>query len=346
MARLVVAALVAFLVPLSAGAQALNLFHDPTNTGNDPGSPGTIVIGGPTTAINLFYTGGTLAPTVGQECIGGTGHEICGVDWLIVATGGVSIVTGSFVADGDWVVNDTSTTQIAGNGGNPLTGFLQDKIGTFLVTASAPGTLELTGKNYVNSSLQLVSYPPSPPKVLAAAGGADFDGDGTADATDSCDTIANTVDADGDGVNDACDTCLGRTNAIFGGSTTNRTRVSGQLDDDGDGRGNQCDFNYDNTGPVILSTDFNQMKPSVGKLMTASNCGLAPTNNQRCGEFDHDGVGPAVSSADFNLAKGAIGKTEATTYPKCAACNPPFSNTLAIGATLGRPICEGPACVY
>ena len=42
--------------------------------------------------------------------------------------------------------------------------------------------------------------------------------------------------------------------------------------------------------------------------MTQSNCGLAPTNNQRCGEFDHNGAGAVVDSTDFNLAKAAVSK--------------------------------------
>jgi len=333
----------------AAGAQGLTVFHDPTNTGTQPTGPGAIAINAGTTPINLYYTAGPNDPVLGQECTGGTGQEVCGLDFLILATGGVTIVPGSFVPgtnlpNHNWVVNDTSTAQIAGNGGNAITGAGNngaDKVGTFLVLASGPGTLDLTGKNWVNSSLALLNTTPT---VLAIAGAADFDGDGTADASDSCPTLANTVDADADGVNDACDTCVGLANAVFGGSMTNRTRVSGQLDDDGDGLGNRCDFNYNNAGLTIDSTDFNHAKASFGKGVSLSTCGLAPANNQRCGEFDHSGGGLSIDATDFNLAKAAFGK--AAGQPKCAACTPPFSNTLAVGATVGRVVCEGVACTY
>jgi hypothetical protein len=160
-------------------------------------------------------------------------------------------------------------------------------------------------------------------RVKACSNIFDFDGDGILPPADTCETIANAgADTDGDLVDNACDTCTSLGNAaIAGAPTANRTFISHQRDDDADGRGNRCDFNYDNVGPTILAGDFNQMKPSVGKLMTASNCGLAPTNNQRCGEFDHTGVGPTVGADDFNLSKAAVGKVENTAFPKCARCN-------------------------
>jgi hypothetical protein len=173
------------------------------------------------------------------------------------------------------------------------------------------------------------------------------------DVCDRCETIVDAgTDSDMDGVDDACDTCTSLANPPLAGSPgANRTFVSHQRDDDADGRGNACDFDYDQAGAAVVSTDFNQMKASVGKLVTASNCGLAPANNQRCGEFDHDGAGTAITAADFNLTKAAVGKLISTTFPKCAACTQGtgWSNTLGPDARPGRPVCQSAvagACMY
>lgn len=197
--------------------------------------------------------------------------------------------------------------------------------------------------------------------------GFDFDVDGLTDLVDGCPTVAGNTgtDSDGDGVDDACDTCrrndnfnneenldLGPNPALTGGLPANRTAVSGQIDDDGDGIGDQCDFDYDNAGAVITATDFNHMKASVGKLVTASTCGLDAA--QRCGEFDHDGLGAVVSATDFNKTKQAVGGVivgppNNTAWDKMScgeACTPPLSAPIGgpIQPTLGKAICQGVAC--
>jgi hypothetical protein len=102
------------------------------------------------------------------------------------------------------------------------------------------------------------------------------------------------------------------------------------------------------------------MKPSVGKHVNQSTCGLAPTNNQRCGEFDHDGASMVITSADFNLSKAAIGKVENNAFPKCLRCNldpdavgpevAGWSDVLGSGGErVNRAVCQSAvvgACVY
>jgi hypothetical protein len=113
--------------------------------------------------------------------------------------------------------------------------------------------------------------------------------------------------------------------------------VSHQRDDDTDGRGNACDFDYDQFGAVVTAVDFNHMKASIGKLMTAATCGTVGA--MRCGKFDHDGAGATVTAVDFNAVKASIGKVPAA---KCAACAPPFSPIIGAGAFVGAPVCQGP----
>jgi hypothetical protein len=322
---------------------------------NTNAGQGSILIGGGQTPFLVCFDdpgGGT--PAQGQECTGGTADEVCGVDVEIRTTG--AVVINSFVPVGDWVFGLTpavNSTLLKANGGNPLTGnAVPTAIGTITVTATGPGTLEVTGKNWVDSTLTLQTVAPV---ILAQTSGvADFDMDGLGDANDACPTIANAgADADTDAVDNACDTCTSLANAAIagGGVPANRTLVSRQYDDDADGRGNACDFDYNNLGATITATDFNDMKASVGKLMTGSNCGQTVAlggsgSTQRCGEFDHDGAGATVTATDFNLTKAAVGKVLGA---KCAACNPPFSPPLSGAPVAGRPICESGvsgACPY
>jgi hypothetical protein len=339
-----------------ASAQ-LVIYRGAPDCNTNAGQGSILIGGGPTPFLVCFDDPGGGTPVQGQECSGGTADEVCGVDVELRTTG--AVVIDSFVAVGDWVFGLTPTvnpTLLKANGGNPLTGnATPTAIGTITVTATGPGTLEVTGKNWVDSTLSLQTIAPI---VLAQTSGtADFDGDGLGDALDSCPTIANAgSDTDMDNVDSACDTCLNQANAPVSGTSvpTNRTLVSRQYDDDADGRGNACDFDYNNAGVSLDSTDFNQIKASIGKLMTANNCGLTPTNNQRCGEFDHTGGGAVVDNNDFNLAKAAVlaGGLINTNFPKCAACTTPFSRPIGAGGgspLAGKPVCEtavSGACPY
>jgi len=342
------------LLAQDASAQLVVYRGSPTCATNV--TPGSIPInGGPTQVLVCYDDPGGGAPTTGQECVGGTADEVCGVDVEIRATGGVTITSYTPPQGSDYVFSQTPTL-IKVNGGNPLTGeSVPMALGIVTVSATAAGNLEVIGKHWVDSLLALQNIGPN--ALATAAVGADLDGDGIDDATDRCPTLANAgVDTDGDGVDNVCDTCTNQANAPIAVGTpvaANRTLVSRQFDDDADGRGNRCDFDYNQAGLTIAVGDFNDMKfsllPTAG-LVTQNTCGATAGEggtgaSQRCGKFDHDGAGLAVSIADFNIAKAAFqaGGLINTNFPKCPACNSPWSRPIGDvgGAPVpGRVVCE------
>jgi cysteine-rich repeat protein len=171
---------------------------------------------------------------------------------------------------------------------------------------------------------------------LCRADLADGDGDGVCDARDRCPTVPDLdqLDSDGDGVGQVCDVCpLVPNPRVARAPPPWMTLVSGQRDDDGDGLGNACDFDHDQQGLIITTSDFNELKSSVGQLVDAATCGTAGA--LRCASFDHDESGVVISAADFNLLQEQIGRLRAESCG--AACTPPFGGP-------GKVPCAGPSC--
>jgi hypothetical protein len=347
------------------------MFHDPTGTGTDPGAPGVIPIGGGPVTVQLYYTAGSIPPIAGQECTGTVGNAVCGVDFLITTTGGVQILQDTWVPDGDWVVNNTSISQIRGNGGvfDVGAGYNgADRMGSFQIQAVSPGALQLVGVNYVYSGFQLLPMG-SPPKDLMVAGGDDFDLDMIPDAGDSCPTVPNIGDSDLDGVDDACDNCRDLANPPWTGATTNRHRTGGgtgglgQLDDDVDGRGNRCDFDYTQSAIAVGAPDTALMVAALGNppLVPAKNISqndCNPAGTTACGIFDNSESAAGIGAPDAALLTGILtaGTTSLNSAPlrhcgvtpaqTCSqdpnqACCSPFSRPIGSvpPPTLNKAVC-------
>jgi glucose/arabinose dehydrogenase len=147
---------------------------------------------------------------------------------------------------------------------------------------------------------------------------ADADGDGRVGAGDLCPTVPDPAqaDGDGDGVGDACDNCPAIPNPRAPTPAPAwLTLTGGQRDANADGRGDACDFDHDGGGITVSATDFNEMKASIGRLVSGSGCGAGGT--LACQRFDHDERGLVIGAADFNLTKAAVGSL---LPPTCAAC--------------------------
>jgi hypothetical protein len=159
----------------------------------------------------------------------------------------------------------------------------------------------------------------------------DADGDGLVGAGDLCPTVADPAQTDGDadGVGDACDSCPAVPNPRPPAPAPAwMTLTGGQRDANANGRGDACDFDHDDAGMTVTAADFNEMKASIGRLVSSSSCGVAGT--LACQRFDHDERGLVISAPDFNLTKAVVGSLPP---PTCAAC----------GNFYLLP-CEGPAC--
>ena len=194
------------------GSAAVTVFQDPTNFGTPAGTPAAITVGGPAVSLNLFYQTGTT-PSPSNACLSGTGEEVCGWD-IHVSTSGPGVVLQSFTPDtgpGSDIVAAISGNVLRANGGIPTTGELgTHRIGTLLVSATAPGSVTVAGNLYVTAALAAAPVTSGNTLATATTGGADGDGDGVLDTTDNCPTVANANQADGDTdlVGDVCDNCV------------------------------------------------------------------------------------------------------------------------------------------
>ncbi len=108
----------------------------------------------------------------------------------------------------------------------------------------------------------------------------DVDGDGTADASDVCPTLADPdqADADGDGIGDACDVCPDSADAD-------------QLDGDGDGVGDACDRCARVASPAPACATDDDCATAGGRCMPAGVCALDA-------DSDEDGAGDACDPDD------------------------------------------------
>jgi N-acetylneuraminic acid mutarotase len=153
----------------------------------------------------------------------------------------------------------------------------------------------------------------------------DSDGDGIADVSDNCPTVANAdqADADGDGVGDACDNCVSIANArvtpdvpSYLAANPWMTLTGGQRDDDHDGYGNKCDAKFPGTtGATVGATDLGQMRASLGKRVSTSTCGVVGTHP--CAIFDLDENAPVINAVDLGIFRSLNGKLPG---PKCPTC--------------------------
>jgi hypothetical protein len=339
-AKIALAVLAVFL-PVAAARASVTVFQDPTNTGTPGAPPVNVTAGGPTVSLNLFYQAGTNASAPSTVCLSGSGDEVCGWD-IYVATSSSAVVLQSFTPDtgtGSDIVANISGNVLRANGGNPITGETGvHRIGTLVVSATAAGSVTVSGNLYVTAALAAASVTTGNTLATATAGGPDQDGDGIPDATDNCPTVANPTqtDTDGDGVGDACDNCVNVANPrvtpdipTFLSANPWATLTGGQRDDDHDGYGNKCDAKFpDTTGTLVGASDLGQFRASNGKSRTGDTCGTAGTHP--CAIYDLDETGTVINSGDLGVFRSLNGKAPG---PKCPTC--PLTCSAGTAGTCG-----------
>jgi hypothetical protein len=344
--KLVVAVLVA-LAPSLAARAAVTVFQDPTNTGTSGAPAATVTVGGPTLSLNLFYQTGTTSSAAGQACSTGGGDEVCGWD-IYVSTSSPSVVLQSFTPDagvGSDIVANISGNVLRANGGNPISGELGvHRIGTLVVSASAVGSVTVSGNLYVTAGLAAATVTSGNTLANAVTGTGDIDGDGIPDVTDNCPSVANgaaqagiagvgnQTDTDGDLVGDACDNCVfvanPRVNLSLLTDCTNAglcwaTLTGDQRDDDHDGYGNKCDGDFTPAGTNVGTGDLQQFNASLGKSRLTDTCGTA--GNRPCAIFDLDeGTGLNIGTPDKQRLNALVGLPAGAHNPagsgKCPTC--------------------------
>ncbi|HTO69737.1 MAG TPA: DVUA0089 family protein [Myxococcota bacterium] len=303
--------------------------------GGGTNSAGTVIApGGFASTISLFSgVGGTatLVPSGANPAAsavtltsfapnGAAGTVTIGSGAGSVVTGDSRLVLGSLPAGAyTLVLTNSGYTPYAVNPGPPNSR-IQDDFGdltggvfqTCNITADGTTTCVTPTANF---AVDVVT----PSAVLLS----DSDGDGIADASDDCPTVANAsqTDTDGDGVGDACDNCVSTPNprvtpdaATFLTNNPWATLTGGQRDDDHDGYGNKCDAKF-TMGPLVNTSDLTQFRASNGKNRTGDTCGTSGA--MPCAIFDLDENGTLINTSDLTIFRSLNGKAPG---PKCPTC--------------------------
>ncbi|MGI9610813.1 MAG: thrombospondin type 3 repeat-containing protein [Acidimicrobiia bacterium] len=305
----------------ASSAHAFEVFQDPNAVGEVGASPVTVPIG-PPVAVNLYYRAlGTASADPGTVCVTGEGAEVCAWDVHITGLGGMTL--DSFTPVGDIVAN-ISGNVLRFNGGDPLAGELSTSgipMGTLMVSASAPGSAEVTGNLFVTAALSTSSVTTG--VVLATTSAPDGDSDGVPDASDNCPTISNGTQDDGDAdlVGDACDNCVfvanPRRDAAYLAANTWATLTGSQRDDDVDGYGNKCDADFNQSNFAIGGPDITEFSASIGKAVSSDLCGTSGTDP--CAIYDLDETGLATGGPDITALSAQIGTSHSATK-RCPTC--------------------------
>jgi hypothetical protein len=157
-------------------------------------------------------------------------------------------------------------------------------LGNYTITLSnSAGTTVETNPNSTGAKLEDKDATTITVHVVAPAV-TDTDGDGVADPSDNCPTVANAGQAnnDGDSEGDACDADDDNDGVADDADNCVLTSNSDQSDNDGDGQGDACDSDDDGDG---VADD-------------ADNCLL--TSNSDQSDNDGDGQGDACDADDDN----------------------------------------------
>lgn len=154
------------------GAQAFEVFQDPTNSGSNPSTPAPVPTNGSSVPVNVWVEhSGTYL----------------GWDIEVRATGGMEFVSFS-PNDPNQVIYSTNATTLRANRVEPDTGMSGAvRVGTLTLRSTGNGNANIIGHDYINSAVATVSVPT-----------------GTLASTTVCDPTAN---SDGEGLNDCDDNC-------------------------------------------------------------------------------------------------------------------------------------------
>ena len=160
------------LACIAASAQSFAatpvLYHSAADDGVSSGVP-ALVPEGVAVVLHLYVDGGSVASPVGQACVSGPNDEICGWDFGLVGTGGLTF--DGFVASGD-VESNLGAAALRMNGGDPFVGTLgPSKVGDLEISGAAGEQVVLTRGDVVTSQLSRVQIAAGPIVTLPEPGG-------------------------------------------------------------------------------------------------------------------------------------------------------------------------------